>query len=281
MSYRPSVPRHAATARAGLTVRPSKEVLDDESSVHTVPLARRRRRSHERPAVGNAPRCLAIELGDHSDSGAISGRARVDRACREGTIQRARLDQANRSAVDPRRVGGPVHMKRVAVLVAAVAVMIGVMVPAARAKPPGVDADLGHQVFNLNLIGAPGDYEGGCGGGNRVFIERDGHSQIVWLGSDHFEVVWCDATGNDGPAMVDVDRDGGLAGDFAVYIRILGKLGGALDICVNGFPNVQATGVCELGTLHISRDGGKSVFQISPKIWDPKYQNILWDLDAN
>jgi len=172
-------------------------------------------------------------------------------------------------------------MKRALVVFVVSAALLAAWIPAAGAKPPGVDPSVGQQVFNMNIIGTPGDYTGGCGGGNRVFVERDGHSQIVWYGSDHFEVTWCDATGNDGPATVDVDRAGGLAGDFVVYLRLLGKPNGSMDICVNGFPNVQQTGVCELGTLSITRDGGKSVFQISPKIWDSVYQNVLWDVQTN
>jgi hypothetical protein len=163
----------------------------------------------------------------------------------------------------------------------AVAVVMAGLATSAGAKPPGVDPNVGQQVFNMNIVGTPGDYEGGCGGGNRVFIERDSHGQIVWLGSDHFEVVWCDATGNDGPALVDVDRDGGLAGEFLVYIRILGKPGGELDVCANPLTDVIDTSLCLLGTFNTPREGGKSVFQIAPGIWDPVYENVLWDLDAN
>jgi hypothetical protein len=139
-------------------------------------------------------------------------------------------------------------------------------------------------VFRVNVVGTPGDYEGNCGDGRRVFVERNANNnKIVWFGDNQFRVVWCDATGDDGPAEIKVDRDGGLAGDYVVYIRILGKPGGSLDVCANGLgdPDYVEDGLCELGEIHLNREGGKSTFNFAPQIWDNEYEDVLWDLDTN
>jgi hypothetical protein len=39
--------------------------------------------------------------------------------------------------------------------------------------------------------------------------------------------------------------------------------------------------LCELGSIHLNRDTGKSTFKVSPKIFDAIYEDVLWDLDAN
>lgn len=44
---------------------------------------------------------------------------------------------------------------------------------AAALSARGNGAPKGKLVYNWNLVGTPGDYDGGCGNGHRVFVQRD------------------------------------------------------------------------------------------------------------
>ena len=48
----------------------------------------------------------------------------------------------------------------------------------------GNGAPSGQLVFSWNLIGTPGDYEGGCGEGRRIFVQRDANHEHILI-QDH------------------------------------------------------------------------------------------------
>jgi hypothetical protein len=173
-------------------------------------------------------------------------------------------------------------MKRIMLLVAVAALVVLAVPVSAGAKPPGVDPGVGKLVFNMNIIGTPGDYEGNCGGGSRVFVERDAsNAQLIWrdTATNNWQVLWCDATGNDGPAEVQI----GDLGTFDVYIRILGKPGGELSVCADVVSDdVSGDNLCLLGSFTLTRAAGKSQFQLKPdSMFDNALEDVLWEMDTN
>ena len=118
--------------------------------------------------------------------------------------------------------------------------------PATTARGNG--APDGKLVFCWNLIGTPGDYEGGCGNGRRVFVDR---------GANRAQIL-------------------------DVYARILGKPGGNIHVCamtLEDFNNGET--LCLLGTIDMTR-GQKSKFQIqNDMLFDASLEDILWQVDTN
>jgi hypothetical protein len=72
------------------------------------------------------------------------------------------------------------------------------------------------RVYSFNLIGTPGDYEGGCGNGSRIFVERGDHHAHMDIvdHDDGWHVAECDATGGD-RAVLHSDE----LGTYDVYVR--------------------------------------------------------------
>src|SRR5262245_55434527 len=95
------------------------------------------------------------------------------------------------------------------------------------AATSGNGAPRGKHVFSWNLIGTPHDYQGGCGDGRRIFVERDakGAQILIKDENDGWGIEDCNATGSNQAVMHSDDL-----GTFNVYARILGKLGGKLDV---------------------------------------------------
>ena len=148
------------------------------------------------------------------------------------------------------------------------------------ANPPGVPA--GDKLeFKFNLIGHPAgkDYPGGCGNGNRVFVNRAANQEkIIIVDGDSWDIVDCDATGNSIATIQSAD-----IGTFTVYARILGKPGGHLKICADVLVDVATQeALCALGTFELNRDGGKSIFKVVPSgLFDASLADILWTVDTN
>src|SRR5262249_35767086 len=99
---------------------------------------------------------------------------------------------------------------------------------AAAGTQRGNGAPAGKLVFNWNLIGTPHAYAGGCGDGHRIFVERDVKNAHITIqdANDGWSIVDCNATGGN-LAVMHSDQ----LGVFDVYVRILGKPGGTLDVC--------------------------------------------------
>ena len=89
-----------------------------------------------------------------------------------------------------------------------------------------------------------------------------------------------------------------VVADYDVYVRILGKPGGTLDICVNDLQGVldgdiDPDTVCLVGTFSTTRTvggdakkkgggGGSSKFSVATgKLFNDEYDDILWSVTTN
>src|SRR5262245_4688072 len=142
----------------------------------------------------------------------------------------------------------------------------------------GNGAPRGKHVFNWNLIGTPHDYQGGCGDGHRIFVERDAKgAQIVLKDeNDRLRIEDCNATGGHQAVMHSDDL-----GVFNVYARILGKPGGTLHVCVDLVSDTDGL-LCSIGTIDLKRDGGQSKFRLQPDaLFDAELEDLLWIVVTN
>ena len=144
----------------------------------------------------------------------------------------------------------------------------------------GNGAPKGKLVFSWNLIGTPGDYEGGCGNGRRIFVQRGANHEHI-LFEDHddgWHIEQCDATFGD-TAVIHSDD----LGTLDVYARIVGKPNGRLFVCADTVED-HTTGehLCLLGTIDLTREGGRSRFQVRPdSLFDAQLEDIIWSVETN
>jgi hypothetical protein len=132
--------------------------------------------------------------------------------------------------------------------------------------------------YNLNVIGVPKNKTATMTDSNRhtIFVNLDRTGELaankIWLREGAFKVLDGNATDADGgsfqlPASnVDCPVDAPLddpcqnSGDYAVYIRALGKPGGSADIVTCATDETTNEVVCSTETLHVERTKGKSRF---------------------
>lgn len=137
-------------------------------------------------------------------------------------------------------------------------------------------------IYSFNVIGYPADkvYDGGCGQGHRIFVNRDAHHTHVLVTdtNDGWYIADCDATG-DKWAELHTDE----LGVYDVYVRILGKPGGNITICADEFTDpVSHEHLCLLGTIDLTRGSGQSRFSIQPDaIFDASMFDIMWSVETN
>lgn len=151
---------------------------------------------------------------------------------------------------------------------------------AAALSARGNGAPKGKLVYNWNLIGTPGDYDGGCGNGHRVFVQRDAKNEHI-LFQDHddgWHIEQCDATFGD-TAVIHTDE----LGKFDVYARILGKPNGSFFACAQTVEDyLSGETLCLLGTIDLKRDGGRSRFAVQPDtLFDAELEDIIWSVETN
>ena len=72
-------------------------------------------------------------------------------------------------------------------------------------------------------------------------------------------------------------------GTLNVYARILGKPGGNLKVCADTVEDhITGDHLCLLGTLDITREGGRSRFQVRPdSLFDASFEDIIWSVETN
>jgi len=70
---------------------------------------------------------------------------------------------------------------------------------------------------------------------------------------------------------------------FDVYVGILRKPGGHVKICADQLVDLSTQEfLCLLGTIDLTRAGGKSMFQVQPdSIFDASLFDIVWTVDTN
>jgi len=147
---------------------------------------------------------------------------------------------------------------------------------------PG-DIPVGSEVvFNFNVIGYPAGkaYQGDCGEGHRIFVNREAKDAQVRVtnSATNWGIVDCNAT-SDHQAVLETNQ----AGLYDVYVRILGKPGGNIHVCANTLTDFQnGETLCLLGTIDLTRGNGQSKFSIAPSaMFDASLQDLMWTVDTN
>ncbi len=137
-------------------------------------------------------------------------------------------------------------------------------------------------VFNFNVIGYPAGktYDGNCGDGHRIFVNREakGAQVRVTNSTSDWSIVDCNAT-SDHQAVLATNQ----AAIYDVYVRILGKPGGNIHICGNTLTDfLSGETLCLLGTIDLTRGSGQSKFSLAPSaMFDASLQDLMWTVDTN
>ena len=136
-------------------------------------------------------------------------------------------------------------------------------------------------VFNFNVIGYPAGqtYNGSCGDGHRIFVNRDAKSaQVLVQDGSFWTVLDCNAT-SDNRAVLQSSQ----VGLYDIYVRILGKPGGHIGICGDlTVDPVTGDTLCLAGSIDLTRSGGHSKFQLAPSsLFDASLGDVLWTVETN
>jgi len=151
----------------------------------------------------------------------------------------------------------------------------------AHANPKDIPAGA-KKVYSFNVIGYPAGrtYTGGCGEGNRIFVNRAASNAQIRItnSTSGWNVLDCNAT-SDKTATLGTYQ----SGLFDVYVRILGKPGGTLSICADTFEDFLAgETLCLLGTIDLTRGSGQSKFQLAPAaMFDATLEDLMWTAQTN
>ena len=152
---------------------------------------------------------------------------------------------------------------------------------AAQANPKNVPAGA-KLVYSFNVIGYPEgqSYDGNCGNGHRIFVNREANNArvLVTNSTTDWDIVDCNATA-DHQAELATNQ----AGIYDIYVRILGKPGGHINICADTLADVlNGEILCQVGTLDLTRHKGQSKFTLAPNaIFDASNVELLWTVDTN
>ena len=152
----------------------------------------------------------------------------------------------------------------------------------AHAAPANIPAG-SKLVFNFNVIGYPEGktYDGNCGEGHRIFVNRAANNaqMIVHSSSTGWNIVDCNAT-SDRRAILETSDVGMLD----VYVRILGKPDGRINIICDSLLEDAVLGdaLCLVDTIDLTRGKGKSAFQLAPaSFFDASLEDLLWTIGTN
>ena len=171
--------------------------------------------------------------------------------------------------------------KLVAHLSTTVVALVALLASAAAVQANPKDIPAGSKlVYNFNVIGHPGSYDGNCGNGHRLFVNRDakGAQVLIQNSATGWSVVDCNATA-DHRAILATNQ----VGTYDIYVRILGKPGGNIRICADTFEDFLAgETLCLLGTIDLTREKGQSKFQLAPSaMFDASLEDLIWQVDTN
>ena len=161
-----------------------------------------------------------------------------------------------------------------------VLVSSGFMIATAWANPKDIPAG-SRKVYQFNMIGYPAgrEYTGGCGEGNRVFVNRDArHAHMLVTNGTSWNITDCNATSDNRGELTTSE-----ASRYDVYVRLLGRPGGQLRICADTYED-HLTGehLCLLGTIDLTRGSGQSKFSLAPStMFDASLEDIVWSIDTN
>ena len=172
------------------------------------------------------------------------------------------------------------HPRRTRALIACLAMLLA-SATTALAAPGGIPAG-SKLVYSFNVIGYPEGqtYNGGCGNGHRIFVNRDAHGAQVLIqnSSGGWDVVDCNATADHRAVLATSE-----VAMLDVYMRILGKPGGKIHICGNTLEDfLSGETLCLLGTIDLTRAKGSSKFTLAPAaMFDARLEDLMWTVDTN
>ena len=176
-----------------------------------------------------------------------------------------------------RRSPLPLHIPALVLIGAAALTLAG----DATANPPGIPPGV-QKVYSFNVIGYPADrsYDGNCGNGHRIFVNREAKSArvLVQNSTSDWQVIDCDATDNHQAVITTYQ-----AASFDIFARILGRPGGNIKICGRTLEDALAgETLCLLGTIDLTRGSGQSKFSLAPNaMFDASLEDLLWTIDTN
>jgi hypothetical protein len=178
-------------------------------------------------------------------------------------------------AFPPRRF----NMRKLTFLVLCATLAVGVAANAT-ALPQNIPAG-SKLVFKWNMIGYPAGqtYNGNCGNGDRLFVNRDASkAQVLVTNGTSWAITDCNATATNRGTITTAQ-----AGLYDIYARILGKPGGHINICAQTLVDfTSGDTLCLLGTIDLTRAKGQSKFELEPSsMFDASLQDILWTVDTN
>jgi hypothetical protein len=172
----------------------------------------------------------------------------------------------------------PLHPRRIPALIACLAILAAGAASAAPGEiPPGSKL-----VYSFNVIGYPAGqtYNGNCGNGHRIFVNREakGAQVLIQNSSGGWDVVDCNATADHRAVLATSE-----VATLDVYMRILGKPGGNIKICGNTLEDfLNGETLCLLGTIDLTRAKGSSKFQLAPAaMFDASLEDLIWTVDTN
>jgi len=137
-------------------------------------------------------------------------------------------------------------------------------------------------VFNFNVIGKPAtqSFNGDCGDGHRIFVNRDAKAAqiLVTNSTTGWSIEDCNATA-DHRAVLATNQ----AGIYDIYVRILGKPGGNIHVCADTLSDfLSGETLCQIGTIDLTRGKGQSKFTLAPSaMFDASLIDIMWTVDTN
>src|SRR5262245_45829659 len=167
-------------------------------------------------------------------------------------------------------------------LLPTVVVAVGLLASAGPARSTPAPIPAGSKlVYNFNLLGYPAGqlYNGGCGNGHRIFVNREANkAQVLVQNGPSWDVLDCNATA-DHQAVLQTSEPG----LYDVYVRILGKPGGHVFVCGQTLEDfLSGETLCLLGTIDLTRGSGKSKFQLAPSgMFDATLEDLIWTVDTN
>ena len=171
--------------------------------------------------------------------------------------------------------------KRLIASLIALGLLVGaalIFAGAGAANPPGIPPGV-KLVYKWNLIGYPAGqtYDGNCGGGGRIFVNRAANNaKLLIQDGNTWAVLDCNATGDHEAILQSADL-----GTFDVYAEILGKPGGHLHVCADVVSDANQA-LCLLGTIDLTRAKGNAHFQLQPdSLFDASLEDILWTIQTN
>ena len=172
------------------------------------------------------------------------------------------------------------HARHTSIILLGIAMLMTTSA-AVHANPKDIPAG-SKLVYNFNVIGYPAgqSYNGGCGSGHRIFVNREanGAQVLIQNSPSGWTVLDCNAT-SDHRAALGTSH----VGLYDVYVRILGKPDGNIRICANTYEDFLAgETLCLLGTIDLTREKGQSKFQLEPSaMFDASLEDLIWQVDTN